>query len=179
YWSLTPEIHFYLLLPLVYAMLNKLGTRRTLAILFALSIVWRIFSTSHYHFPADLLPGRIDQFAIGMAAATAGKRARVFASRWCALLAGGALAVILPGYGWLFWRTGGDPPHLVEAFAHPAVGVLLGIAFLRVRHTGRVRALETKPVVALGVVSYSLYLWHLPVLMLVRRIGGAGEYMAG
>ena len=179
YWSLTPEIHFYLLLPLVYAALSKLGTRRTLVIVFALSIVWRIFSTSHYHFPADLLPGRIDQFAIGMAAATAGKRARILASRWCALAAIGALGLVLPLYGWLFWRTGGDPPHLVETFAHPVVGLLLGVTFLRIRHVGRIRALEAKPVAALGVVSYSLYLWHLPVLMLVRRIGSAGPCLAG
>src|SRR5439155_4551323 len=72
YWTLTPEVHFYLLLPVLYALLSRLGTRRTLLIVFVLSIAWRIFSTSHYHFPADLLPGRIDQFAVGMAAATAG-----------------------------------------------------------------------------------------------------------
>jgi len=179
YWTLTPEIHFYMLLPVIYAALSKLGTRRTLFIVFAVSIVWRIFSTSHYHFPADLLPGRIDQFAIGMAAATAGERARALATRWCALAAAGGLGVVLPLYGWVFWNTGGDPPHLVEAFAHPAVGVLLGIAFLRVRHGGRIRALEAKPIAALGVVSYSLYLWHLPVLMLVRRTGDAGACLVG
>jgi peptidoglycan/LPS O-acetylase OafA/YrhL len=179
YWSLTPEIHFYLLLPLIYAALSKLGTRRTLVLVFALSIAWRIFSTSHYHFPADLLPGRIDQFAIGMAAATAGERARAFASRWCALSAAGALGIALPLYGWVFWRTGGDPPHVLEALIHPAVGLLLGIMFLRLRNGGRVRALEAKPLAALGIVSYSLYLWHLPVLMLVRRIGNAGACLVG
>jgi peptidoglycan/LPS O-acetylase OafA/YrhL len=177
YWSLTPEIHFYLLLPLIYAVLTKLGARRTLVILFAISVAWRIFSTSHYHFPADLLPGRIDQFAIGMAAATAGEGARAFAQRWCAVAAGVALAIALPLYGWIFWTTGGDPPHLFEALAHPAVGVLLGIAFLRLRFSGRVRALESKPIVALGAVSYSLYLWHLPVLMLVHKIGRAGPHL--
>jgi peptidoglycan/LPS O-acetylase OafA/YrhL len=178
YWTLTPELHFYLLLPLVYAALSKLGTRRTLVLVFALSIVWRVASTSHYHFPADLLPGRIDQFAIGMAAATAGDRARAFASRWCAIVAAGALVVVLALYGQVFWRTGGDPPHIVEALAHPLVGALLGVAFLRLRRVGRVRILEAKPLTALGLVSYSLYLWHLPILMLVRRVGGAAPYLA-
>jgi peptidoglycan/LPS O-acetylase OafA/YrhL len=177
YWSLTPEIHFYLLLPVLYALLTKLGTRRTLLIVFALSIVWRIATTSHYHFPADMLPGRLDQFAVGMAAATAGERARAFATRRSALLAGGALAVLLSGYGWTFWRTGGDPPHVIEALAHPVIGLLIGVAFLRLRHVGRVRLLEAKPVAALGAVSYSLYLWHLPVVMLVRRLGRTGWFV--
>jgi peptidoglycan/LPS O-acetylase OafA/YrhL len=177
YWSLTPEIHFYLLLPLLYALLTKLGTRRTLLIVFALSIVWRIATTSHYHFPADMLPGRLDQFAVGMAAATAGERARALATRGWALAAGFALLVIVSGYGWAFWRTGGDPPHVIEALAHPVIGLLIAVGFLRLRHVGRVRLLEAKPIAALGAVSYSLYLWHLPVLMLVRHLGRTGWFV--
>jgi len=177
YWSLTPEIHFYLVLPLLYAALSRLGARRTLLIVFALSIVWRVLSTSHYHFPADMLPGRVDQFAAGMAAATAGERAGVLASRAAALAAGGGLSIVVPSYGWLFWHTGGDPPHLVEALAHPVIGLLIAVAFLRLARVGRVRVLEAKPLAALGVISYSLYLWHLPVLMLVRRIGHAGAHL--
>lgn len=174
YWTLTPEIHFYLLLPVVYVLLSRLGTRRTLFLVFVVSVAWRISSSSHYHFPADLLPGRLDQFAVGMAAAMVGARGRVLATRASAALAGAGLAVIVPGYGWLFWRTGGDPPHLIEALAHPVIGILIAIAFLRLRHVERVRLLEAKPLAALGVISYSLYLWHLPILMFIRHIGDSG-----
>jgi peptidoglycan/LPS O-acetylase OafA/YrhL len=174
YWSLTPEVHFYFLLPALYALGERLGTRRTLVVVFALSLLWRAFSTSHYHFPADLLPGRIDQFVAGMAAATAGSRMPALATRRAALLAAGALAVVVPVYGWMFWRTGGDPPHLVEALVHPLLGALIAIGFVRLGHVGHVRVLAARPLAALGAVSYSVYLWHLPLLVIVRRFGKDG-----
>ena len=181
YWSLTPEVQFYLLLPALFVLLTKLGLRRTIVIVFAVSIVWRLFTTSHYHHPADLVPGRIDQFAVGMAAAVAGERLQALATRRVALAAVGGLGVVVPVYGYLFWTSGGDPHHLVEACVHPAVGALLGLLFLRLARVHRVRVLEPRPLRALGIVSYSLYLWHLPVLMLARSAGGraAAHVFAG
>ncbi|WP_306892952.1 acyltransferase family protein [Agromyces albus] len=36
------------------------------------------------------------------------------------------------------------------------------------------RGLELRPVVYIGVISYSLYLWHVPVIWLVERVGWVG-----
>ena len=44
---------------------------------------------------------------------------------------------------------------------------LLILAILDGRWAGR-RALEFKPFVALGIVSYAFYLWHLPVFFAIR-----------
>ena len=65
-------------------------------------------------------------------------------------------------------------PHFPGIGALPAVaGATLLIA--AVHHGQRVRALELRPVVWIGLISYSLYLWHWPLLALDRasRVGDA------
>ena len=54
-----------------------------------------------------------------------------------------------------------------------AVAVLL-LAILDGRWAGR-HLFELKPFVALGIVSYGFYLWHLPVFFAVRELRPALE----
>jgi peptidoglycan/LPS O-acetylase OafA/YrhL len=56
-----------------------------------------------------------------------------------------------------------------------AVVVLL-LAILSGRWAGR-HVLEFKPLVALGVVSYAFYLWHLPVFFAIRYFDTHWDYV--
>jgi hypothetical protein len=61
----------------------------------------------------------------------------------------------------------------VVPFGHfPGVGALPAVlgAALVIAGTDRVRVLESKPVVSIGLISYSLYLWHWPLLALDRAL---------
>ena len=50
----------------------------------------------------------------------------------------------------------------------PCIGTALLIAFGGYEGTATNRLLSTRPLVAIGLVSYSLYLWHWPLLVLAK-----------
>ena len=54
-----------------------------------------------------------------------------------------------------------------EPLIYLAGFLTVGACVLPLRQTALVRALEWRPLAALGVASYSLYLWHVPVLLAV------------
>lgn len=60
-----------------------------------------------------------------------------------------------------------------------ASALLLALVVLPARHSGRpflVRVLEWQPLAAVGVVSYSVFLWHEP---LIHRLDASGLTLAG
>lgn len=102
-----------------------------------------------------------------LAAAVAGRRALTSAPRWRAALAlSGFLAVLVggllygPGTAFPGWRA-----------ALPVLGTALVIA-VQAPDTGRTpgRLLATRPVQWLGDVSYALYLWHWPLVVLTPDV---------
>jgi peptidoglycan/LPS O-acetylase OafA/YrhL len=77
-----------------------------------------------------------------------------------------ALLVFVPS-AWTM--HGGDQSYLLQNTGE-AVGIALAFAALMLPAPGptrlrAVRILETRPLVAAGVVSYSVFLWHLPIIM--------------
>jgi peptidoglycan/LPS O-acetylase OafA/YrhL len=118
------------------------------------------------------LPGMLDWFAIGMALAVVRAELELGrGSRWtlprrsvCLLLSFIAFAavvpmqdqdLVLPWYGLL---------------SHATLGLGSGLLVLAVIGSGSGRPLRvlTHPVVAwIGTISYGIYLWHLPALMLI------------
>jgi peptidoglycan/LPS O-acetylase OafA/YrhL len=54
-----------------------------------------------------------------------------------------------------------------------ACGAVLVVALPGAGHGRLRRTIAARPLVALGAVSYSVYLWHLPIVMWVdRNLGG-------
>lgn len=180
YWSLPVEWNFYIALP-VLALAFQGGARRALggvlvylllAIGFRLLCVWAV-----HRYGAEgvalarwitQLPGRLDQFALGMAGAwlllqhpPGPVLARSLA--WVGSVAALGLAALASELGsfvvqlrmpwvWLFNTL------IALAFVSMVVGVAAD-------PRGAVsRGLQSRPLAWLGMVSYSLYLWHGPLI---------------
>jgi peptidoglycan/LPS O-acetylase OafA/YrhL len=165
FWSLAVEEQFYLVWPLLLLLIRGRRKACTIGVLVVTSVsfVYGVHETEQAKALAYFLtPCRAWELGVGALIALAERRIRQ--SRWGAetlavagLLAIGASAALLddasafPGYLALFPVLG-------------TAGVV--VAGLR-RVTGPERLLFARaPVQGLGRISYGLYLWHWPVLVL-------------
>jgi peptidoglycan/LPS O-acetylase OafA/YrhL len=167
-WSLGVEEQFYLVFPLLLVLCG-FGARRTLPLLLAgivlslsLSLWWTVEAPISAFF---LMPSRFWELAAGAALLLAQRRR--FAAGWASgprvqLLGGALLLAAL-----LF-----TPER--QAFPAPAAlpAVLGTLLLLQFRpgpdgHFLPLRWLE-RGLVACGLLSYSLYLWHWPVVTFLR-----------
>jgi peptidoglycan/LPS O-acetylase OafA/YrhL len=186
-WSLCTEMSFYLFLPLFASVvvMRRRGDRQqmerevmVLAALFAIGLGVR-FWMLHLHSAAagvmeSTLPAYLDLFALGMflAVASSWVAHRRIEPRWL-------WHPMMPWVSWalalsMLWTVshigisrlplhhiGPDLGITEEALYGLFAFFLLLPAVFGPQHRGLVRrALTWKPVAALGVVSYGLYLWH-------------------
>jgi peptidoglycan/LPS O-acetylase OafA/YrhL len=179
-WSLAVEAHYYLLLPLL-AWLVALISRGTLlgaaAVLLAImlaGVAARLLLVIDSQTPTDMarynLPTNVQYFIPGMLLALLEIAWAAGRPAWLAGYLGrsdiwflGALAC------WLVAQRfpGNDAFLLVGSF------LAVGGCALGVLHAGVVRhALEFRPLVLLGLLSYGIFLWHLPLLDWLYRHTG-------
>jgi peptidoglycan/LPS O-acetylase OafA/YrhL len=169
YWSLTVEWHFYLLVPLIAWLMTRLGRWWVLVGCLVLSFMW------WSHRPPMQLPqggifGHLDQFVAGavvgelVVAYAGGARTalvRVVQRKWFGIALGVALVAIGTYHGSTLGasrRNGFDP------FLHPLFGLVSAAVILHLLTTTRHPWLEHRALRAVGLISYSLYLWHFPIL---------------
>lgn len=183
-WSIGLEIWFSLLFPFLIIAARRVGVKRLFIYAALIAVVVRLLGTgnayfevgSPYHNPLkDSLPGRIDDFVLGMLLCEAYvKRFREAPARspllW--LLAGTAIVWV----GCSLWD-------------HTLLG-LLGKAYLpfasNVFHAGLAliitgalslgpglsrMLLTNRPLQMIGVMSYSIYLWHYIAIRLLLSPG--------
>jgi peptidoglycan/LPS O-acetylase OafA/YrhL len=187
WWSLATEAHFYVLLPLAVAYGRRVATVALVAVigLYA-AFIAGLFPAQVTQGPnalAHSIIGRTPLFLYGLAAAavyrTHGARLRAAAARVSLLRFGGAdllLIAILYVLGRLLrvvLHFNYDQLELVWPIWHLYEGALWCAAMLCVL----LLPLRSKPLIVnrawttLGVLSYSLYMVHLPlVLFMVPRI---------
>jgi len=189
WWTLPVELGFYLLLPWFARMLRP-GRWPWLLLFIAASLAWRgwVLQAGFTHPQqmawADHLPGRLHQFIIGMLAAWALWRWRPTLSALTALhrdlIAAGCVvlflalpALALPFTGHPFAGVPTTQGLLFGWHLYASVIIALLLLALTSGPSRAARVLGAGWLQALGLVSFSLYLWHYPVLLALRQaLGG-------
>lgn len=182
-WSLAVEEQFYLIWPLVLAGGLRFIGRKRLAALTVLGIaastaaMWLLYEplsdTSRIYFGTDtraapLLVGALLAFAwrpfvMGSAAA------RWAIGPWGRRVADLSGAAALVGLGWWAWATSEFDDHLYRGgFLLVALTTAVVIAAVAVPGSLLARALSVEPLRWVGVRSYSIYLWHWPVIAVTQ-----------
>jgi peptidoglycan/LPS O-acetylase OafA/YrhL len=168
-WSLAVEEQFYIVFPLLLLAIARWGQRRWLVWLVPLTLaslalsVWAASAKPNAAF--YLLPFRFWELsvgallALGIVPAVKGQFARASA---------GVLGLGMIAGSVIFFSSAMTFPGLAALL--PCLGAALVI------HAGTgtgpqtpvSRLLSLRPVVFVGLISYSLYLWHWPVLVFAR-----------
>lgn len=172
FWSLSIQGQFYLVWPLLVAMVALLARRAgwtlrrslvtALAVTFALSLAYSVWLTAtnqplaYFHSAT-----RVWEFALGGLTALTIDAVRVprvvrIVCGWVGVLALVSCGLVLqvgtvfPGYAAL-WPT--------------LAAVLVLVAGATDSRIGADRFLSARPLVRMGDLSYTLYLWHWPILL--------------
>ena len=167
-WSLVVELHFYVLLPLLAWVLGRLCRGRrwpAIACLVMLAVPSVVLShldpepVSVWRFS---LPATFYGFVPGMVLALVVIEWQEHRPRWLTgALASANLWLVASAAVWAvtFWRYDlAAPGTAIASF------LTVGAVVLPLRHGALVRALDWRPLALVGVASYSLYIWHVPII---------------
>ena len=184
YWSMPVEWDFYVVLPLLAGFVAR--CRWPLALLFVVifAVAFRVLcywsltdvNVSAFIGYGDIqqLPARLDQFFIGICAAWIAARRPLSSRSANACLAAGIAGIIAMAYiaaprGDFLVRI--DVPYFF--FHHSLTAVAFGLLVLGAAGSTRVGTMlfANRPMTFLGLISYSLYLWHYPLFELLQAAG--------
>ncbi len=165
-WSLAVEEQFYIVWPILLALLHRraraliLPVTAVIALVsFALSVWWTARETAH----AFYLPHtRGWELLIGALLAL---RPVTIRAAWLRELASAAGLLLILASVVLFDEATAFPGPMALV---PCAGTALCLAANRGGDTVGARLLSLRPMTFIGLISYSLYLWHWPFLALAH-----------
>ncbi len=180
-WSLVVEVAFYVFLPVYAAIVGRYTKRRdpwrvelvSLAAIAVLGFAWQIAMVGH-PLPATMLPGFLPTFAIGMTFAVAvvhrrdlglSSLARRPGACWFVALALLVGKGIIGGFD--FFEPGFEIQNQIVYSAVAALVVLPAVFGARDRLGNRL--LRSRPFHGLGLISYGVFLWSVPVMQAVQQ----------
>ena len=165
-WSLSVEEQFYLFLPLLVIGLLKFKPKLLVPVVALLTLGSVIvFVYGSFNYPSAtfyLLPTRIWELGSGsLIALLSSQQHFKFQNNSFLSLVG--LLMILASYV-LITGEGGVSAYMI----FPIIGTILIVIFAKDKSSLTNRMLAARPMVYIGKISYSLYLWHWPVLVLSK-----------
>lgn len=165
-WSLAIEMQFYLLLPLFLVLTPVRWLVVTLLMLFVLLSAhaeWQLWVTDNQRHVYFSLLARVPEFLLGAMVAV-GRTTLEFRPTFRNFLGSTGLVLLLLCFYFI------DTKHFPGVMA---ILPCLATAMIISARTGPVNTwLSTPVLVWLGTISYSLYLWHWPILALLRYSSG-------
>jgi len=177
FWSLAVEEQFYLIWPLVVRALSRRRLIVVCIICFLAALGLRLVIPSWLAPEAVyvLMPTRMDAFAAGAAIALVARGEDGLRSlgRWPLTI----LAVCTAFALFLYWRDKGIyelmPLTRTVGYSVFAAGfaALIAVSLSSGRGSILRRALASAPLVALGKYSYALYVFHSPIILMMRDAG--------
>jgi peptidoglycan/LPS O-acetylase OafA/YrhL len=169
-WSLAVEEQFYLLYPLLLWALRGVSRRYLITVIAVLAVLsFAIGGWMALHLPSAgffLLPARIWELSVGALVAL-GAVPAITSARLRAVLCLGAVGVIAASCvvisgGW---------PFPVPFALPPAIAAAVLIAYGRDGPSARL--LSAAPLRSVGLISYSAYLWHRPIIAFYQSRHGS------
>ena len=171
-WSLAAEEQFYLVWPLLLLLLARTfnsvrGRRNALAAISLASFVLCVWLTATNSILAFFeTPARVWEFGAGGLLGFMPERRLTGRRRLCSWL--GGIGIITLAAGAELIRASMFPGYVA---AIPVVGtLLLLLAGVGAPESPVPRLLRSKPAQVIGKLSYSLYLWHWPVLVIGQQL---------
>lgn len=192
-WSLSTEVAFYAILPLLALFVRRLVSGRSpmthllsVAALIPLAWIFRLFVYADM-FPdgyawVRTMPAMIDWFALGMVLAVV----MTYRDRWRGLIevlthSANALLVLAAATFWVLTTSIAGPYDLRPPTAwqasmkHLGYGIVAALLIYPSALGARsilTDLLRSRVLAYLGKISYAFFLWHLPVMFWVRATLG-------
>ena len=163
-WSLAVEEQYYIIFPIFLIFAWRFGKNKLIWLILFISIIsftlseygWRQNSIAHFYFS----PSRAWELLAGSTAAFICDRKGVKNNNGLAFL---GLIMIL--YSILTFNE--ETPFPSAFTLAPVIGTILIILYAD-NKAFTAKFLSTKILVGVGLISYSLYLWHQPILAFTR-----------
>ncbi|PSH59933.1 acyltransferase [Phyllobacterium endophyticum] len=169
-WSLAIEEQFYIVFPLLLVIINRIARKCVTPVLIAIfaaslgASIWGV-----YYRPVEafyLSPYRVWELLLGalLALGVVPRPKQQFIGEILA-----CAGILMIGFAVLSFNDDTSFPGLTALV--PCVGAALIIQGRAARGPAG-RLLTSAPLVFIGLVSYSLYLWHWPIIVFTRYLNG-------
>ena len=173
-WSLAVEMQFYLLFPIIFILSKRLNLVWFLLIVsasgfVAAELIWRASSNSQQLYYSLFL--RAPEFLLGCSLAVIVNKYKV---EW---LENNRIFFVVIGFGLIFYSINFIDGKQFSPAAAVIICVGVSLVITAEIQSGLIFKLLCKPIVQLiGLMSFSIYLWHWPLLAYGRYIYGSFDW---